>query len=315
MRDKIFHTVCFGFLFGVLLRSFIFLDIYFTVLVFIIALALILFFTPISKNQWGIIASAFVIAFSFGVFRFSMADVPNPAVFESKVGQKVILSGEVVDEPSIRENNQQLIVETKNGEDKTKVLLSVGLDEDYEYGDEINFTGVLKKPENFRTDTGKVFDYINYLRKDGILYTMSYPKVEIISEGNGSLVKSTLFSVKEKFLKKIDFVVPNPESLLMGGLILGEKSSFSRELRQNFVDTGTVHIIALSGYNVTIIAEWIMKLFSRISFVPKNFGIGIGIFSILLFVVMTGASSTVLVLQKHITREFEKNICCISCKV
>jgi len=75
----------------------------------------------------------------------------------------------------------------------------------------------------------------------------------------------------------------------MGGLILGEKASFNEALRQSFVDTGTIHIVALSGYNVTIVAEWIMKIFSSF---PKNIGLGAGIFSILLFVLMTGGSST-----------------------
>jgi competence protein ComEC len=75
----------------------------------------------------------------------------------------------------------------------------------------------------------------------------------------------------------------------MNGLILGEKSAFSESLRQSFVDTGTIHIVALSGYNVTIVAEWIMKIFSSF---PKNIGIGAGMFSILLFVLMTGGSST-----------------------
>jgi competence protein ComEC len=80
----------------------------------------------------------------------------------------------------------------------------------------------------------------------------------------------------------------------MGGLILGEKSAFSEELRTSFVNTGTIHIVALSGYNVTIVAEWLMKIFNQIYFLPNNFGIFMGIFSIILFVLMTGASSTAI---------------------
>lgn len=298
MKDKIFYTVCFGFLLGVLLRSFIFVNFHFNILLAVIALALFLFFGVISKNNWaclrrqGILASVFILTFCFGIFRFSLVDVPNPVIFESQVGDRVSFVGEIIDEPNIKENNQQLTVEVEEGDDITEILLSTGLDTDYKYGDEINFTGVLKKPENFITDTGKEFDYVNYLRKDGILYVMSYPKVEVVSSGNGNFFKSILFSAKEKFLEKMNLAISNPESLLMGGLILGEKSSFSQELRQSFVNTGTIHIVALSGYNVTIVAEWIMKLFTQISFISLNFSIGIGIFAILLFIIMTGASST-----------------------
>ena len=245
---------------------------------------------PACRRQ-GVLISIFVLAFCLGIFRFRMVDVPAPSVFESQVGQKVSLSGEIIDEPSIKENNQQLTVGTKSGDNKTEILLSAGLDEDYKYGDEINFTGILKKPENFITDQGKVFDYVNYLRKDGVLYVMSYPKIEIISRGNGNKIQSALFFAKEKFLEKMNFAITGTESLFMGGLILGEKASFSQALRQSFIDTGTIHIIALSGYNVTIVAEWIMSLFS---FLPKNFGIGMGILAIFLFIIMTGGSSTAI---------------------
>ena len=120
---------------------------------------------------------------------------------------------------------------------------------------------------------------------------MSYPKIEIISSGNGNFFKSKLFQIKEKFLEKINFTIPEPENLFMGGLILGEKASFNQAMTQSFINTGTIHIVALSGYNVTIVAEWIMKVFS---FLPRNFGIGIGILAVLLFIIMTGASSTAI---------------------
>ena len=291
MQDKIFYAICFGFILGVLLRSFVFVNLYLTILIEVIAFASILFFAIVSRNNWGIIFGIFILAFSFGIFRFQMVDISAPSVFGSQVSQKVVLSGEIIDEPSITENNQKLTVEIEKNENKTIVLLSANLDEEFKYGNKINFEGKLEKPENFITDQGKEFDYVNYLRKDGIFYVMSYPKIEIVSRGNGNFIKSALFYVKDKFLNKMNLAIREPESLLMGGLILGEKSSFNEALRQSFVDTGTIHIVALSGYNVTIVAEWIMKIFSFSSF-PKNLGIGAGIVTILLFVLMTGGSST-----------------------
>lgn len=314
MKDRVFHAVCFGFVFGVLLRSFISVDFYLIILFSIIFFALFLFFILISKNKWparppdwsgasgGIIASIFVLAFCFGIFRFHMVDVPAPDVFESKVDQKVFLTGKIVDEPDIREDNQKLTIEILTPQGlaldslkarpfpvKTKILATVNLDEDFKYGDEVNFSGKLEKPENFITDQGKDFDYINYLRKDGVFYAMSYADVEVISRGNGNKIRSALFYVKDTFLSKINLAIPHPESLLMGGLILGERSSFSEETRQKFVNTGTIHIVALSGYNVTIVSEWIMKFFS---FLPRTLSFGAGIFGILLFVIMAGGGST-----------------------
>jgi competence protein ComEC len=291
MRDRAFYIICFGFLFGVLLRSFVFVNFYLAILFSVIGFALFLFFSFISKNNWGILISIFVLVFCLGILRFQMVDIPAPNIFESQVGQKISLSGEIIDEPNIGENNQKLTVEARNGENKTEILLSTNLEEGYKYGDEINFSGKLAKPENFITDQGKEFDYINYLRQGGILYVMNYPKIEIVSRGNGNMVQNALFFAKEKFLEKMNFAITRPESLLMGGLILGERSSFNQAFRQSFVNTGTIHIVALSGYNVTIVAEWFMKLFA---FLPKNLGIGMGILAILLFIVMTGGSSTAI---------------------
>ena len=285
------------------LRSFLFVDFYFVVLISVVSFALILFFSLISKNKWparnathsvaggGIIASVFILASCLGILRFNAVNVLAPSVLESKIGEKVSLSGIIVDEPDIRENNQKLTVEISSPKNKAKVLISTQFGEDYKYGDEVNFSGKLFKPENFITDQGKEFDYVNYLRKDGIYFIMNYADVEILSRGNGNKIKSGLFFIKEKFLEKMNLVVQSPESLLMGGLILGEKASFSSEMRQKFIDTGTIHIVALSGYNITIVAEWFMKLFA---FLPKNLGIGAGIFAILLFILMTGGSSTAI---------------------
>ncbi len=296
MQDRIFYGICFGFVFGVLLRSFISINFYFILWLGAISFLFILFFSFISKRQWGIVAGIFVLTFSLGILRFHVSDVSAPKNFESQVGEESSFSGEIVEEPDIRENNQKLTIEMSRFNfdkkiTKTKILATINFSEVFKYGDRVELSGKLERPENFITDQGKEFDYINYLRKDGILYLMNYPEIKIVSSGNGNKVKEILFSIKQKFSEKMNSAIFSPENLLMGGLILGERSPFSQELRQQFIDTGTIHIIALSGYNITIVAEWFMKLFA---FLPQNLGIGAGIFSIFIFVLMTGGSSTAL---------------------
>ena len=296
MKDKIFFSIVSGFIFGVLLSSLFSVNIYVGILLCIISIGIFSFHKFISKDKWGILAGIFVLAFSFGIFRFNFAENNIVTALDSwsgreiQVGQSASLSGMISDEPQIKENNQKLIVEVGDKRD-LKILITTDFNEEFRYGDIINFYGKLQKPENFITNTGKEFDYINYLKKDGILYVMTYPKIEISTRDNGSKIKSALFYVKDKFLEKINESIGSPENLLMGGLILGEKAPFSQEFTQKFIDTGTIHIVALSGYNVTIVAEWIMKVFA---FLPRHLGIGIGIFTILLFIIMTGASSTAI---------------------
>ncbi|MEK7175392.1 MAG: ComEC/Rec2 family competence protein, partial [Patescibacteria group bacterium] len=163
--------------------------------------------------------------------------------------------------------------------------------------------------------------------KDGIFFVSQFPKVEIISQDNGNYIKSKLFTLKEKILEKINLAFGPPENLLLGGLLLGEKSALSGELKEKFIKTGTIHIVALSGYNITLISGYFIWFFSlvfvflrfvaaSIDFVffqrsdlgnSKRSDLGkktvalsqssilaLGIFSIILFVLMTGASSTAI---------------------
>jgi competence protein ComEC len=290
MQDKIFYSACLGFVAGVLLRSFWMVNLYVTLWLAGLTVAIALIFL-LSKNKWLIIFCVFLFAFFIGIWRFSLAEFTPFHSYDQSLGQEISSEGKIIDAPDIRENNQKLLVEEDISGIVTKILITTNLNQSYKYGDIINFSGKIEKPQNFLTDTGKEFDYVNYLRKDGIYYVMNYADIEIVSRGNGNKLKSVLFDIKEKFLGKINFAIGEPENLLMGGLILGEKSSFSQDLRQSFIDTGTIHIVALSGYNVTIVAEWIMKLFKSF---PHSWGIGMGVLSIFLFIIMTGASSTAI---------------------
>ena len=291
MKEKIFFTVCFGFIFGVLARSMFFIDFHLALFLSVMSLAFFFFFKFVSKHDIGILISVLMLLFSFGTIRFHFSNIAPPLLFESKLDQEVVLMGKIIDEPDIRENNKKVLFEAKEDGYKVRVLITADFCLDLRYGDEITVRGVLEKPENFITDQGKEFDYVNYLRKDEIFYLMRYVDVEVLSSGHGNFLKVFLFSIKEKFSSKINLAVREPESLLLGGLILGEKSAFSDSLRKNFVDTGTIHIVSLSGYNITIIAEWIMKVFSVF---PQTFAIGAGILSILLFILMTGGASTAI---------------------
>jgi competence protein ComEC len=58
---------------------------------------------------------------------------------------------------------------------------------------------------------------------------------------------------------------------------------------EDFKVSGLQHILVLSGYNVTIVAESFMKMFS---FMPLALGRSFGAASILFFALFTGASAT-----------------------
>src|SRR5260221_2590064 len=180
MSNKIFYSVCFGFVSGVLWLSFLSFSFYTGFLIGIGCIFLILSFFLISKRNWGILVTIFVFAFFLGILRFHLAETTPPENFEKHLGQIISASGMIAEIPVEKENNLEITVETKD-KPKTKILLFTKKDNAYHYGDGVNFSGKLEKPANFLTDQGNEFDYENYLKTDGILYTMKNPKIETVS--------------------------------------------------------------------------------------------------------------------------------------
>ncbi len=230
-----------------------------------------------------------ILFFGLGFLRCSISNETKNQDFLDNFDDEISLIGIVVDEPDERENNTKLTLKIQKSD--AKVLLTVPHYPQFDYGDEIQVLGTLQKPQNFKTDSGRTFDYINYLAKDRIFYQMFYPKTELVSQGNGNWVKEKLFLLKHSFLEKLQKTIPEPQVSLMGGLLLGTKQSLGQELQEDFRKVGLIHIVVLSGYNVSIIAEFIMNFFA---FLPRMIGLGMGALSIVLFAIMVGGSATIV---------------------
>ncbi|MBK5215684.1 MAG: ComEC/Rec2 family competence protein [Candidatus Pacebacteria bacterium] len=216
--------------------------------------------------------------------------IPKPPLYIEAVGKSVVLSGIVSEDPDIRLKNKHLNIKVDNQD--ANILVFVGREEEVDYGDRVTVSGVLEEPENFTTDSGKEFNYKRYLSNKDIYFLIKNAEVEIISTGGGSRIKSLLYKIRNSFIKNINKVIPLPESGLANGLILGVKGGFDDEMNKEFIETGTIHIVALSGYNVSIVAEGVMKTFSLIF--SQIVSIVFGIVIIILFIIMTGASATAI---------------------
>ncbi len=213
---------------------------------------------------------------------------PDATVLAQSVGQKITISG-IASEPTQKASGLQFVLDTeKNVNISVTALPGTTL----AYGDEVVVTGLLEKPENFMTDQGTEFDYISYLYKDNILYQIRRAKVEVVSSGNGNWVVARLLPLKRKIVESFEKVFPDSDASLLAGINLGEKSAIDADFRNDLVTTGTIHIIALSGYNVTIVANALRDLFVDIFGLSVKFaGISGGI-CIMIFVIMTGLQSS-----------------------
>jgi len=220
------------------------------------------------------------------------------------VGKEVIMAGTVAREPDTRENSTRLVVvadsvilKARDKEtdikryDREKILVVASPFPEFEYGDFVSVKGKLEKPENFKTESNKIFDYNAYLAKEGIYYVISFADVSLVERKGGNFLKSGLYSLKHLLIGNLEKVLPEPHSSLASGVLVGGKNSLGKELEDDFRVAGIIHIIVLSGYNIMIVADYIMKFFS---FLPRLGGLWAASVGIVAFAIMTGGSATVV---------------------
>lgn len=209
------------------------------------------------------------------------------SLVEKYGGQVLEIEGDIVDEPLVKDFTKTFTVETE----EMSIKVSTDRYSDYQYGERLRLNGKLSTPFNFKSNGGRTFDYIDYLLKDGIYFEMKKPKIEILEGEGGSVISKNLFGLKQGFLRNLKKVLGEPHAALAGGLVVGEKSALGKELIDDFRKAGLIHIVVLSGYNITIVADSIRRI---LSFLPRNLGIILGGLGILAFGILVGGGATVV---------------------
>lgn len=208
----------------------------------------------------------------------------------AQVGQEVTLEGVVAREPDVRENNIQLFVEIADTKDV--ILVNVDRFSEVSYGDTLVVTGKLQLPEEFVSDYGRTFLYPQYLKAKGVQFRIAFADVEVLENGGGNPVITSLLVFKEAFVVRLGAVLSEPQSGLGVGLLLGVKQALGEELEQAFRKTGIIHIVVLSGYNVMLVVAFV--LFVLGTFLPFALRAVFGIIAIVLFALLVGLSPTVV---------------------
>ncbi|MEK7194316.1 MAG: ComEC/Rec2 family competence protein [Patescibacteria group bacterium] len=258
-------TALWGFVFGILVASFIFIPP--LVCLLIIGVGFATYYAE--RHTIILIVLCF---FALGAFGYNIKD------FHELVPAGT--NGVVVSEPERRDFDTRFVVKTDTGE---KVLVSTDVFNDTKYGDEVSFIGKAEAP--------KPESYAKYLSKSDIYYVVNHAKVQVISSGGGDVIIRNLLKIKSGFVERMKGVLPEPESSLLAGLVVSGKQALSKDILDEFRRAGVVHIVVLSGYNITIIAEFLFLIFG---FLGSRVAVGASIAGVLLFTLMSGGSATVV---------------------
>jgi competence protein ComEC len=305
VSNKIIYTLIGGLATGIALSSFVLVGI-FGALALILVGAIIFFYLTVVENMgWRanlalFLVPLFLISAGFGFWRmtFQVDGVQNPKL-DRLVGEKVTLTGIVSDELDVREKSSQVTLSiydqsspTSKGDFLSKVLARTDNFNNLDYGDEVEVSGKLEKAKNFSSETGRTFNYEKFLAKDGIGYIINFARFKKVDSNKGNFVVAKLLAFKHAFTANLAQLISEPQASLLGGLIVGAKEALGKNLLDDFRKVGVIHIVVLSGYNITIVAESLMSFFKV--FLPNVFATSFGVLSIIAFALMTGASATVV---------------------
>jgi competence protein ComEC len=303
VNGKIFYITIAGLVTGILISSYGWTG--FSLFLLMLITSLVIFYFGLrlvsdKKRQQNIFWLAlFILCLGLGILRFTVGQTRPNEDLSSLIGEKVTLSGLVLSEPAVNDNTQKIILTVNNviHDQATtsvsgQVLVQAGLSPVINYGDRLKVSGTLSVPTTNTKATSTVaeqFDYGQYLAKDDVFYQLSFAQVSVISHNEGNYIKSNLLKFKNSFMGNLNQLLLEPESSFMGGLLLGAKASLSKEWVTIFSRSGVSHLVALSGYNITIVAEGIMKV---LAFLPGYLSLFGGVLGIIGFVIMAGGSST-----------------------
>lgn len=165
----------------------------------------------------------------------------------------ITLLGHVSGEPSGRATYVQLQVSARQVEAdgawhavRGKLVCDVPLYPEYEYGDDLRLAGRLETPTVYAD-----FDYREYLAARGVGSVMRRPKVSLTGNARGNPFLRLMLRGKGALLRVIEAILPNPESGLLAGVLLGLGHTLPGYLEKAFRRTGLAHLVVISGLNLT----------------------------------------------------------------
>jgi len=237
-------------------------------------------------------------AVSLGALSAASPAVPADHVARRALPPSVILEGRMVEEPvSWSPDRTRLLLDVEAVQDGAerqpasgRVQLTVyGEAPTLAEGQRLSARARLHSPVGFRNPGG--FDYPAHLRRDGILLVGSAR-----GDGLSALtpeVPPWPATVRRWAVATLRARLPESSAALEAGLLLGERTALPRETDEAFRRAGVYHVLAVSGFNVALLASSVFFSLSLLGMPRRATAIVAGLV-LAAFAVVVGAQPSVL---------------------
>ncbi len=296
-KNKTFLVACVAFLSGVAMASFASTRAHVSVLTQLVIVSSAILFgiwkIP-SYRLCGVVGLFFLL----GLLR-SVSFIPPTTSDQLSFynGQVMEIKGYVVEEPDRRLGTTYYTIAAESVglplEEKKvigRVLMNAPRYPEFFYGQQVRLKGLIMAPENKHNDT---FRYDKYLAGHQVWSIMNRGSIFAVAHSEKWLPLKPLVSFKSFVRNQLEGLWPEPESSFMAGLLYGDKSGLPPALLVDFSRTGVTHIIAVSGFNVSIIVIALLPILIYIGFSRRQV-FWILISAIVFLMLFTGASASVV---------------------
>lgn len=284
----------------------------FLVFLSVVIISVVITYTKLNKGRVFLFAYLILLmaaGFAGLQYKHRLTESNNISSHINSTGSKVILKGSISERPEINNDRIRLVLDVLSVNDSDvsgTVLVSIfknKFKEDVKsplaYGDIVTINGKLEQLPH-RRNPGE-FDYGEYLRLhdvNAVFIGYGFEQIVVISKGDVDFFKGkVIIPFKDYSIKIIDELVGGEEGEYLKGLVLGERSNISKEVKENFVNAGVAHIIAVSGLNVAYV---IIIVWGVLIFIPIRYSYKITVILLFLFFYMNLTGNTPSIVRASI---------------
>jgi competence protein ComEC len=215
----------------------------------------------------------------------------------------------VIDEPRVKDGRMKMLVMIRSlanefdtiavtGKAYLTILPNKRLKEvplPIKYGSMVSFKGVLQRPGDER-NPGE-FSYRDYLSLNNIYATISvtgYSHVTILGGREPHwFFEYVIFPSKDFIVRTIMTVMTGDEANFLIGLLLGDRTEISEEIKKAFMNTGTIHVLAVSGSHVILVVTIAYVILGLLRF-PGKIKIVLTLIALVYYTFLTGAAPSIV---------------------
>ncbi len=235
-----------------------------------------------------------------GAWRGTALDLPaGPGSVASLIDRgAILLAGTVVDDPRPRGSSQQVVLDGIMAREggrtvviRGRLLVTMPRAVAVAQGERVVLSAAVEAPAAFDG-----FDYPAYLARQGIGGVVRAREVQVLDGPARAGPAELAAATRGWLLRGLNEMVPEPEAALGAGILLGVRTSIAPEVADAFAVAGLTHVVAISGWNIAIVAAIVGALLRPLE--ERRGGRWLApsaaAATIVAYVVLTGASPSVV---------------------